>query len=74
MGLTLFMDANETTFFELTVQSVNYTEPNNDADGNQIVNGYLKVDFTNGTSATVTDNVDVVYFSVVAVPFKGRTF
>jgi hypothetical protein len=73
-GTTLFRDASGNTFSGLVLMSINYTEPHNDSDGNQIKNGFLTLTFTNGSVAIVTDVVDTVFYSIVAVPFKPRTF
>jgi hypothetical protein len=70
----LFADSDGVTFSEKVVASVNYTEPHNTEDNTQVVNGYLLITFNDGTIAKITDNVDTVYYVVVAVPFKPRTF
>jgi hypothetical protein len=73
-GTTIFTDSNGNTCQEKTLASINYTQPHNDSDGNQIINGYLLLTFSDGNNITITDNVDTVYFSITAVPFKPRQF
>jgi len=73
-GMTLFRDASGNAFSGLVLVSINYTEPHNDSEGNQIKNGFLTLTFTDSSVAVVTDTVDTVYYSIVAVPFKPRTF
>jgi hypothetical protein len=71
---TLFSDSDGNTHADKTIGTVNYTEPHNDEDNNQIINGFLLVTFTDGTQAKITDKVDTVYYNIVAVPFKPRRF
>jgi hypothetical protein len=71
---TLYTDSNGNTFSEVVVATVNYTEPHNEADGTQVINGFVTVTFTDGTTVTVTDTVDTVYFVITPVAFKPRTF
>jgi hypothetical protein len=73
-GVTKFTDSDGNTHSDKVIASLNYTEPHNDADNNQIVNGFLLLTFTDGTSAKITDTVDTVYYGLVAVAFKSRTF
>ena len=73
-GVTLFADENGTTFSSKVVSTINYTEPHNTADNTQVVNGFLSLSFTDGTSAVITDNVNTVYYTIVAVPFQPRRF
>jgi len=73
-GATLFTDSDGKTFSDKVVASINYTEPHNDVDGNQIKNGFLTLTFSDGNIVTITDTVDVVYYTIVAVPFQARRF
>lgn len=73
-GITLFSDEHGNTFSSKVVSSINYTEPHNTADNTQLVNGYLSLSFNDGTSVIVTDNVNTVYYTIVAVPFQPRRF
>ena len=73
-GTTLFVDSDGNSFSNKVVLTVNYTEPHNNEDQTQVVNGYLLFTFTDGTSARITDNVNTVYYGIVAIPFKPRTF
>ena len=70
----LFVDAEGNTYSDKVIGTINYTEPHNTEDQTQVVNGYLKLSFIDGTQVIITDNVDVVYYTMVAVPFKPRTF
>jgi hypothetical protein len=71
-GNILFTDTNGRTHNEKTIISINYTQPHNAQDGTQLVNGYLTLTFSDGTSAVITDNVDIVYYSTVAINFNPR--
>jgi|UniRef100_A0A6C0JQX8 hypothetical protein len=73
-GVTAFTDANGNTCSDKTITSINYTEPHNNADSTQVVNGYLTLHFTDGSSIEITDNVNTVYYNIVAVPFQPRRF
>ena len=73
-GTTVVSDSNGAPCKDRLVASINYTEPHNVADGAQLVNGFVLVTFNDGSTATVTDNVDTVYYSIVAVAFKPRRF
>jgi len=73
-GATLFVDSNGNSFSGKVVATLNYTEPHNNEDQTQVVNGFLSFTFTDGTIAKVTDKVDTVYYGIVAVAFKPRTF
>jgi len=73
-GTILFTDSNGNVFSDKVIASINHTEPHNDVDGNQIKNGFLTLEFTSGDSALITDNVDTVFYKIVAIPFKPRTF
>jgi len=73
-GTTLFVDSNGNSHSEKVVATLNYTEPHNNEDQTQVINGFLSFTFTDGTNAVVTDNIDTVYYKVMAVPFKPRTF
>lgn len=73
-GTVPFADAEGDTADPKAVVSVNYTQPHNDSEGNPIVNGFITITFTDKTKITITDNVDTVYYSIVAIPFKPRTF
>ena len=70
----LFVDDEGNTHSDKVIGSINYTEPHNNEDQTQVVNGYLKLSFIDGTHAIITDHVDVVYYTMVAVPFKPRKF
>jgi len=73
-GTTLFVDSDGNSFSDKVVATLNYTEPHNNEDQTQVVNGFLLFTFTDGTIAKVTDKVDTVYYGIVAVAFKPRTF
>jgi hypothetical protein len=73
-GTTLFVDSDGNSFSGKVVSSLNHTEPHNNEDQSQVENGFLSFTFTDGTIAKVTDNVDTVYYGIVTVPFKPRTF
>jgi hypothetical protein len=73
-GKIPLIDENGNSINNKTVVTVNYTEPHNEADGTQVKNGYLSVIFSDGVTVTITDNVDTVYFNVISIPFKPRTF
>jgi len=73
-GTVAISDSNGNPCKDKVVASVNYTEPHNTADNNQVVNGFVLITFNDGSTATVTDTVDTVYYSIVAVPFKPRRF
>ena len=73
-GTKLFVDSDGNSFSDKIVSTLNYTEPHNNEDQTQVVNGFLLFTFNDGTSAKVTDKVDTVYYNIVAVPFKPRTF
>jgi hypothetical protein len=69
-----YHDANGNIYDPATVSSVNYTQPHNTEDGTAVVNGFITINFVNGSSVILTDNVDTIYFSVEAVQFKPRRF
>jgi hypothetical protein len=71
---TLFTDSDGNTHSDKTIGTVNYTEPHNDENNNQVINGFLTVTFTDGTQVKITDNLDTVYYNIVAVAFKPRRF
>ena len=71
---TLFTDSDGITFSEKVVATINYTEPHNTEENTQVINGYVLITFNDGTTAKITDNVDTVYYVIVAVPFKPRSF
>lgn len=73
-GTTLFVDSEGNSFSGKVVANLNYTEPHNNEDQTQVKNGFLSFSFTDGTVAKVTDKVDTVYYGIVAIPFKPRTF
>jgi hypothetical protein len=73
-GVTLFVDSDGKSFSGKVISTLNYTEPHNSEDQTQIAKGFLLLTFTDGTSVKITDNVDTVYYDIVAVAFKGRTF
>jgi len=73
-GVTKFSDSDGNTHSDKVIATLNYTEPHNDAENNQLVNGFLLLTFTDGTSAKITDTVDTVYYGLVAVAFKPRRF
>jgi len=71
-GHNLFTDTNGNTFDQKTIATINYTQPHNTEDGTQVVNGFLTITFSDGTSVIITDNVDIVYYSTVRVSFHPR--
>ena len=73
-GTKLFVDSKGNSFSGKVVSTLNYTEPHNNEDQTQVENGFLLFTFADGTTAKVTDKVDTVYYNIVAVPFKPRTF
>jgi hypothetical protein len=74
VGTTVVSDSNGAPCKDRMVTSINYTEPHNGADGAQLVNGFILITFNDGSTATVTDKVDTLYYSIVAVAFKPRRF
>jgi hypothetical protein len=73
-GNVPYTDKNGNVYESDSVSSVNYTQPHNNADGTAVIDGFITISFRDGTVITVTDNVDTLYYSIVAVPFKPRTF
>jgi hypothetical protein len=73
-GTIHYHDAAGNVYDRISVLSVNYTQPHNDAEGAPLVNGFVSIAFANGNTVIVTDNVDTVYYSIVAVPFAPRRF
>ena len=73
-GTKLFVDSDGNSFSGKVVSNLNYTEPHNNEDQTQVKNGFLLFSFTDGTTATVTDKVDTVYYGIVAIAFKPRRF
>jgi len=73
-GNVPYIDQDGNTYDPDTVASINYTQPHNNTDGTAVINGYVTITFRDGKVVTVTDNVDTLYYSIVAVPFKPRTF
>ena len=73
-GVTLFTDSDGHNFSDKVVATLNYTEPHNTAENTQVVNGYLTISFTDGTSAKITDKEHTVYYGIEAVAFKPRMF
>jgi hypothetical protein len=73
-GAVTFNDSTGNTFIDKVISNVNYTEPHNTADNSQLVNGYLVLSFSDGLKLIITDNENVVYYKLVAAPFKARTF
>jgi len=73
-GTTIVSDSNGNPCKDRIVASINYTEPHNTADGAQLVNGFVVVVFNDGSTVTITDNVDTVYYTILAVAFKPRKF
>jgi hypothetical protein len=73
-GTNPYHDAEGNVYDPASVLSVNYTQPHNEADGTPVLDGFVSITFANGKVVTITDNVDTVYYSIVAVPFKPRRF
>jgi hypothetical protein len=73
-GEVPYTDASGNIYDPATVSSVNYTQPHNDAEGNPILNGFVSITFSSGNVVTITDTVDTVYYSILSVPFKPRSF
>jgi hypothetical protein len=73
-GTNPYHDAAGNMYDPASVLSVNYTQPHNESDGTPLVNGFVSITFANGNTVVITDNVDTVYFSFIAVPFKPRSF
>jgi hypothetical protein len=57
-----------------TINTINYTEPHNNADGTAIVNGFVSLVYSDGSTTIVTDNVDTIYFLITAEKFQPRRF
>jgi hypothetical protein len=73
-GTLLYKDSTENTFSDKVVSLINHNQPKKNSDGAEVEHGYFEISFTDGTLVKIIENVDTVYYGIVAVPFKPRTF